>query len=242
MKKTTLFLCVMFLFFTFSNVALANLVTNGDFEDGTATVPFRDAFTLGSSAFGEWYAQSNWDVLPGGRTGAGDDFAMHILGTGDDQKLFQPIDTSAFDTTGAGLDFDFYAKFLEPDTGNPGALRVGLVGLSGAGAQYKSYGGSTIDGNYGSNTVLWTGSLTEWPSGDPDQWVHWTISTLTFSQNFDAIVVSFAGNGWLVGDGAFQAIDDVNLTISVPEPATLLLLGTGFLGFVVVGRKKFFKK
>jgi hypothetical protein len=41
------------------------------------------------------------------------------------------------------------------------------------------------------------------------------------------------------GDGGPSTSDNLN---PVPEPATLILLGSGLVGLAGVGRKKFFKK
>ena len=38
------------------------------------------------------------------------------------------------------------------------------------------------------------------------------------------------------------ANDVVKGTLHVPEPSTMLLFGTGFLGLAMIGRKKLFKK
>jgi hypothetical protein len=46
--------------------------------------------------------------------------------------------------------------------------------------------------------------------------------------------ISHSGSGWVIGAS--------KETVYVPEPGTLLLLGSGLLGLVVSGRKKFRKK
>lgn len=54
---------------------------------------------------------------------------------------------------------------------------------------------------------------------------------------YDVLVLGFE----MGGASGLRAIDTVNFQSSVPEPSTLLLLGSGLVGLAVVGRRRFKK-
>ena len=73
----------------------------------------------------------------------------------------------------------------------------------------------------------------------------WSIDS---TNNIVSFLVDISGTGLLTGDeiafhwGMTCANDVIEGSAPVPEPSTMLLFGTGFLGLAMIGRKKLFKK
>jgi hypothetical protein len=235
MKKKLFLGAILMLVFALSTTATANLIQNGDFENLAADINGAE-FTIGTSDTGEWYALGPWAVLTGGPLGSSYYF-NHTGGTGGDQRAYQPIDTSSMALAGQEITLSFDYIFEQGDW-QIQDMGVALVGLSGVGAKYVAYGGAGYDGTFGvdgagiTRTVLGTLALTITTGWSSDS------LSVVLGQDYDTLIAVFASSAW-AGSGGVRGIDNVNVS-TVPDPATILLLGLGLLGVAGVRRK--FKK
>jgi len=142
--------------------------------------------------------------------------------------------SGAFDEYTGAQDGNFYAV-LGP-VGSDGTLSQTLA--TTAGAQYTiSFWFASVGDNPSDFSALWDGapllSLT-----NPNTGANWTEFTFTATgTGSDTLTFSFRD------DPAFMALDNISVTTetggtSVPEPSSLLLLGTGVLGLGGMVRRK----
>jgi len=142
---------------------------------------------------------------------------------------FTQVVSGAFDEYTGAQDGTFYTT-MGP-VGSDGTLSQTLTTV--AGAQYSiSFWFASVGDNPSDFSVLWDGtpllSLT-----NPNTGANWTQYTFDATgTGSDTLTFSFRD------DPAYMALDNVSVQETVPEPTSLLLVGTGILGLAGTVRRK----
>jgi len=215
MKKILTAFALGTVFWGVTSIAGAtNILTNGSFESPVVTDH-----------------GGTWQLYPGygGVTGWGDADYIEIqtnslFGSAADGSQYVELDSNSGDgndwltqtfETVAGQQYIFSFAFSPRAGVRDNILLAGVVSYDGGG-HWLTYTSLESDGSNLSGT-------------------NWTYFSYTFVADYDYATIAFKDGGRDDSYGTF--VDDVSVS-PVPEPATMLLFGTGIAGLAAFGRRK----
>lgn len=234
MKKLILVMLLSVSCFLVAGPANALLLLQEDFSGASIT----NAATLTSTSYtDQWIAftPQRWDITNGINP-----FAQHQTPPDGDQTnlLIYGVDITALPALASfSLQFDYFL------TGRVG--QVAVAGLpNGAFDEvdpFAKWFSDPFDGISGGDIDMGTDVPTIWKQNLTlnNAWTSFSITDVVIPQDFDVLAVAFIFGGTT----GFRGVDNIEFSANpVPEPATMLLLGSGLVGLAGFGRKKFFKK
>lgn len=226
MKKVSISI-VFILIFLISGFANANLLSNFDFEE----LDKREGNISGNRLDQLGITLKSWDVydiLPGGwykENGAGIEVQHNTVVNAYSGDHYIELDshpsTNSYSDMWQGFTAlttmeHFVSFWYRPRTNTSSDNGINI---------YLRDPGSDVGSVDGINS-----EITEWT------YYLFSLGTLSAGVSYD---IGFRAVGAENTYGGF--LDDITVS-SIPEPANMLLLGTGLLGLVGLGRKKIFKK
>ena len=215
MKKLLVFLAAMSLVFGLVGVASANLITHGSFENPDD--PDVNFLTL--------YDYVDPLAIPG----------WEVIGSVDWIRNYWPASDGNWSLDLAGDSPGFVESNPFPTT--PGQWYT--VEFDMAGNPDQEYDKALLGVAVGSDLLYLDEFIFEQSLGSFSD-MGWQTKSFDFQAD-DLATILFFGDTTLGGGPWGAAIDNVRVA-PVPEPATMLLLGSGLIGLVGLGRKKFFKR